>query len=720
MEYVQVKFKREINLGPVVFLPGETQTLPRGVANSISDAIDILGPSTADQSLSGAPRSLVSGAGITGFAPQTRDYAGVMAAIRQAHSSVICRNVVFEDAEYDLGSNYLPIVGGVGYYGPPPRMTYTNGDWTDRNLRPLSGARFRTTHDYTFWDGAVDQASVTPTVADQTCATVADSPNISVPNSALFPVGSRVYTPADAAGFMRGTSYFVLSSAANVITLGLADKTAMVASSTGALTIARGKPNDGSTHVVMDGLVGLSCKTFIKCGAANTFGFVHSKLRNLYAFGGSTKRTLFDVTNYAQSEFERIYSFDGDGQYWGCNYPLGTFIPGNSDFKHLFNATNGAGSSALVQRGIRFQCENGSNLNEVHAYNVQNNNGAVTTQTQTATTTAASTDIAVTDGTQYPVDMPVWFSAVGSNTTVYADLIYFVTYQSGNTIRVSASKGAAAVTPDWSGSTTINCKGFPSMEVVAVGNGYITSSQFDGLDLEGDAGTHLLLQQTSHTDIGVLQCAADQAKWGITGRTFSGVLRNMFQKTTSDLDKNCRAQWIGNRTGTTAVSQSYGGFGMWYDANADMVALSMHHDSVISGGVPVNKPLLWGMKPSPFPWAKANFPIGLVQYTQDTTKSFTGSSPVGHIIFNGAAGQTFTLPTIVDAATRTSMVGYEFWFTNASSNSLAIATSSSQTMNNIAAKTTTTLAANTHARFIASKTSGGALFWTVFISAALP
>lgn len=63
MEYVQVKFKREINLGPVVFLPGETQTLPRGVANSISDAIDILGPSTADQSLAGAPRSLVSGAG---------------------------------------------------------------------------------------------------------------------------------------------------------------------------------------------------------------------------------------------------------------------------------------------------------------------------------------------------------------------------------------------------------------------------------------------------------------------------------------------------------------------------------------------------------------------------------------------------------------------------------------------------------------------------------
>lgn len=665
-------------------------------------------------------KAVVSGYGITGFAPQTPDYAGVMAAIRQAHASVICRNVIFEDRIYDLGSNYLPIVGGVGYYGPMPRMTYTGGDWTDRNLRPLSGARFQTTNNYTFWDGATDLASVPTTLADQACTATSGSANIAVPDSSLFTVGERVYTPTGGCGFHLGTAYFVLSAAANVITLGLADKTAISATSSGSLTIARGKPNDATTHAVMENLVGLSCKTFIKAGAKNTFSFAYGRLKNLYAFGGSTKRTLFDITNYAQSEFERIYSFGGDGQYWGCNYPLGVFIPGNSDFRHLFNATNDTGSSALVQRGIRFQCEDGSNLNEVHAYNIQNNNGGVTTQTQTATTTAASADIAVTDGTQYPVDMPVWFSSIGSNTTLTANIIYFVTYQSGNTIRVSASKGAAAVTPDWSGSTTINTKGYPGLEVVAVGTGYITSSQFDGLDLEGDAGTHLLLQQTSHTEIGIVQCAADQAKWGVTGRTFSGILRNNFQKTTSDLDKNCKAQWLGNRTGTTAASQSYGGYGMWYDANADMVAISMHHDSAISGGIPVDKPLFWGKKPSPFPWAQANFPIGLAQATQDTTKSFTGSAPVGHIVFNGAAGQTFTLPTIVDAATKTSMVGYEFWFTNASSNSLAIATSSSQTLNNVAAKTTTTLAANTHARFIASKTSGGTLFWTVFISAVLP
>lgn len=659
--------------------------------------------------------------GATGVIPATQDYAGCMAAIIAAMQMTTSRTVQFDDVLYDLGNNYLPIISGLRYIGVQPRMAYTNGDWGDRNVRPLGGSRFTTTHDYCFWDGAVDQVAITPTVADQACTVAAGSSAISVPNSALFPVGLRVYTPVDGNGFYQGASYFVLTSGSNQITIGLADKQAVAATQTGELTLGAGKPNDSSSNVEMRNLVGYGVKTFIKCGAKNTMGFYYSTIDGIWATGGATKRVLFDHTNYSQSTFRRIFTYDGDGQCHGCDYPLGVFIPGNSTFDHIFNATNGVGSSALVQRGIRFQCEDGSNLNEVHAFTVQNNNGAVAQQTQTATTTAASTDIAVVDGTKFPVDMPVWFSAIGSNTTLYANNIYFVTYQSGNTIRVSASKRSATVaTPDWSGATTINCKGFPSLEFLAVGTGYITSSQIESIDVEGDAGTHIVLQQASHSEVGILQCAADQAKWGVTGRTFSGIIRNVFQKTTSDLDKNCKAQWIGNRTGTTPSAQSYGGFGMWYDANADMVAMSLHYDSAISGGIPVDKPLFWGKKASPFPWVQANFPIGLVQNAQDVTKSFTGSSPVGHIIFNGAAGQTFTLPTITDVATKTSMVGYSFEITNASGNALALSTSSSQTFNNVAAKTSFNIAANTACKVTASKTGGGTLFWSVMLSAPLP
>lgn len=657
--------------------------------------------------------------GVKGIIPSDTTYASVLAAIKAAlvHSS--SRTVQFEDKIYDLGSNYLPLVSGVEYLGVEPTIAFTAGDWGDRNIVPVGGSRFTTTHDYVFWDGAVDQVAITPTVAPQASTVVAGSSVIDVPNSSLLPAGSRVYVPADACGFLSGVSYFVLSSGSNQITLGLADKVAIVATESGALSVASGKPNDSTSNAKLKNLIGLGVKTFIKAGAQNTFGFIYSVIDGIWATGGATKATLIEHTNFSQSTFRRIFTYDGDGQYHGCDYPLGVFIPGNSTFDHCFNANNGTGSSSLVQRGIRFQCENGSNLNEVHAHTIQNNNSVVALQTQTATTTAASTDIAVTDGTKYPLDMPVYFSAVGSNTTLYANKIYIVVYQSGNTIRVSDSKSAAAVTPDWSGATTINARGYPGLEVVAVGNGYITSSEFHGLDIEANATTHILLQQCGG-EFGIVQCSADDGKWGVTARTASGIIRNVFEKTTTDIDKNSRLQWIGSRTGTTPASQSYGGFGMWYDKNADMVAISMHHDSTISGGIPVDKPLFWGKKPSPFPWVQANFPIGLVQNTRDTTVTLTGSSPVGHIIFNGAAGQTFTLPTITDAATKTSMVGYSFEFTNASANALAIATSSSQTFNNIAAKTSFNLAANTHCKVIGSKTSGGTLFWSVMLSAALP
>lgn len=659
--------------------------------------------------------------GATGVVPATQDYAGCMAAILAALQMTTSRIVQFNDALYDLGGNYLPIISGLRYIGVPPRMAYTNGDWGDRNVRPLGGSRFVTTNDYAFWDGAVDQGAITPTVANQTCTVTAGSSVISVPNSSLFPVGTRIYTPEDGLGFYQGVSYFVLSSDSNQITIGMADKTAVVAAQSGSITLSAGKPNDCTSNVEMRNLVGVGVKTFIKCGAKNTIGFFYSTIDGIWATGGATKRVLFDHANFSQSTFRNIFTYDGDGQYHGCDYPLSVFIPGNSTFDHCFNANNGTGSSSLTQRGIRFQCEDGSNLNELHCDTVQNNNSLVTTQTQTATTTAASNDITVTDGTKFPVGIPVWFSAVGSNTNLYAGNIYFVTYQSGNTIRISTNKGGITlVAPDWSGATTINTKGFPGLEIVAVGTGYITSSQVTGIDVEADATTHILAQQCGSLLLDILQCAADQAQCGITARTVNGIVNNIFEKTTSDIDQNCRLQWYGNRTGTTPASRSYGGMGLWYDKTADMAALSLHFDSAISGGIPVTKPFMYGKKPSPFPWVQIQFPIGLVQNTQDTSRTFNSSSPVGHIVFNGAAGQTFTLPTITDAATKTSMVGYSFEFTNASGNALGITTSSSQTFNNIAAKTSFNLAANTHCKVIASKTSGGTLFWAVMLSAVLP
>lgn len=63
MDYVSVKFKREKNIGAVIFIPSDVVTLPRGIADSMSDFLDITGPAEASSSMTLAPRSLVSGAG---------------------------------------------------------------------------------------------------------------------------------------------------------------------------------------------------------------------------------------------------------------------------------------------------------------------------------------------------------------------------------------------------------------------------------------------------------------------------------------------------------------------------------------------------------------------------------------------------------------------------------------------------------------------------------
>lgn len=658
--------------------------------------------------------------GLKGIIPAQRNYASVLATIKAAMTNGASKTVQFEDAVYDLGDNYLPLVSGIEYLGVEPTIAYTAGDWGDRNVVPVGGTRFTTKHDYVFWDGAVDQAAITPTVAPQAATATAGSAVIAVPNSTLFPVGRRVYVPTSANGFLVGQSYFVLTSGSNQITLGLADKVAVVATESGALSVASGKPNDVTSNCKLKNLIGLGVKTFIKAGAKNTFGFFYSEINGIWALGGATKRVLIDHTNFSQSTFERIFTYDGDGQHHGCDYPLGIFIPGNSTFRHIFNANNGFGSSSLTQRGIRFQCEDGSNLNEVHAHTIQNNNSLVTTVTQAATTTAASQDIAVDDGAVFPVDTPLWFSAVGANTTLFLDIIYYVVYQSANTIRVSKNKqGLTILTPSHTGAVTINTKGHAGIEMCAVGSGYITSSSINDIDAEANATTHILLQQFSG-EVGIVQCSADEAKWGVTGRTASGIVRNCFEKTTTDLDDRCRIHWIGARTGAMAASQSYGGIGLWYDKSTDMAAISLHHDTAISGGIPASRPAFQGMKPSPMPWVKAWFPIGYAQYTQDTTRALTGSSPVGHVVFNGAAGQTFTLPVIVDAVVKNSMVGYNFEITNASANALAIATSSSQTFNNISAKTSFNLPANTTCKITAAKTGSSVLFWAVHLSAALP
>ena len=84
----------------------------------------------------------------------------------------------------------------------------------------------------------------------------------------------------------------------------------------------------------------------------------------------------------------------------------------------------------------------------------------------------------------------------------------------------------------------------------------------------------------------------------------------------------------------------------------------------------------------------------------------------GVIVFNGSAGVTFALPTIVtDSTPVSSHLGMVFELANISASDLTVVTSGSQTFNGVAGKTSLTVAGGAAVRITAVKSAAGTLLW---------
>ncbi len=174
--------------------------------------------------------------------------------------------------------------------------------------------------------------------------------------------------------------------------------------------------------------------------------------------------------------------------------PASSYTFGNSILKNLFVA----GTQALTtnSKGLVFDVTPGANLNDLYCMGLQcNTNGTLVTDT--ATITAATAAIAVTNAANFPIDKPISFqTTVG---ILYKNWIFFVVASdtTTNTIQVSEYYRGNVVTPSASGSATIQSHGFPAMQIAGQGPsliGMIESSTFAGIDLEGTAETMLHLQ----------------------------------------------------------------------------------------------------------------------------------------------------------------------------------------------------------------------------------
>jgi hypothetical protein len=318
--------------------------------------------------------------------------------------------------------------------------------------------------------------------------------------------------------------------------------------------------------------------------------------------------------------------------------------------------------------------------------------------------------------------MPFWFSSVGSNgSVIFVGPTYFVLSQVDAThITISASKGGSVLAPPNTSAVTINSYGFSSIEMCGVGtNATLTGFNATGLDIEGTCTTLLLLQQIGYSSIQLNQSDSTLTNYAVTGRgSASAILTSNMggsKSMTTDFDSSCLIQVQGFR-GSNAPQSGSGG-GVWYNNTASMWALSLHTTKF--GGLTTGGVALQGVGPST-PWVKAFYGIGNAQQTKDVTSALSGSTMPPATVFNGATGQTFTLPTITNAAAYNTMVGYTLQVINASANSLTLATDGTQTINNVSAKFTTTIAAGQLCLITASMTGSGTLFWAVQILAAAP
>lgn len=639
---------------------------------------------------------------VNGVVPKTNDYDGIMGAWR-ACVAAGGGTIALLDAEYDIGANYIPLTSGISYVGVAPVMR--------NEFIVYSGTVIKGTGTVGFWDGAENLASPTATVAPANATFTSGSANIGVVNSSLFPVGAQVSFTSSANGFTAGWLYFVLSSNANIITVGLADKSPIVA--TGSTTIQI------ESSPFIDTLYGVTCKnilfsgiaTGIKTGATNVLGAWYSTFDTIYV-QGTTGNVGFSAINFEHVHFNRIYTTFGDGQYYAADIPYATQEPGNSSFEDIYNV-----GGTQTCRHIRFVSTPGSHMNELHLRMVQNNNfangswpGAQLLTQQSATPVASGNSlINVVDASKLPVDLPVWTN-VGSNPNGYkTNQVFFVVESDtvNNTIKIANSKGGTAVNSTGTTAMNIQNAGMPALEFVGIGTGLMNNIEVLGMDMEG-INPHILSQNTSGGCKYMLTQVSSGCHADLICRNSNPQVFNDNVSFTTELDNSSgNTLLFGPRT-TTAVDQN-SGVGLYRDYSLDGTPWTLN----LASGLSQKYPSLTGATSTGGKHhTRPLLPFANGSGTQNTTATIDPGIYAGVISCNPAdALQVLTLVTIANASANNTHIGLWNIFHNASAFNLTINTDGTQTFNNLAGKTSVVLVPGASLFVQAAKTSAGTLYW---------
>jgi len=295
-----------------------------------------------------------------------------------------------------------------------------------------------------------------------------------------------------------------------------------------------------------------------------------------------------------------------------------------------------------------------------------------------------SANITVTDGTQFALDMPVFFSASANGFTFQQT--YFVTSIAANVITVSTRVQGPNVVATGSAAINIETYGFPCVEIsgVGAGNSGIQGSQFLGLDLEGFATCRLLLQNATGvhvmcgyvtggegTDNVLTVAVRNAASNNAPGVVFGGLGAGTGMS--YDIDANSLAF---QNYGPTNSQNSPGG---QTQVGLGLKVLTGGDSRLASQSGIIN---LWGKYGADFGLNKNQTmiemngaPLGFPS-RQFASGASLGGGATNQMVYTGAGGGNATLSTIPANGD-----GLALHICNPSSGTLTLNTSSSQTVN---------------------------------------
>lgn len=647
----------------------DPHTATRAVEGGGADFVDADEPLTQDSKtgaiFAGTKKALPV------YVPRGWDYASIDIAARAA--AVAGGIVCLLGGAYAMANNTLPVYSGVEYDGAMPTTSNPTGDAPDIGA-VMGGMGTRLIGDGTapaFAANSTEGALFTGYMTAGILTVTAVQVNTKTGKTGAVKVGAIVR----GAGIPQGANFMPIVQEQLTGTPGgvgtyRTDRPNVTAGSAGAPITGCWMWNASLavTGARISNIAFDNFTTAVQVGAFNAPGLAFSKLENLIAF--NTKDRSFDLLNYEHLDASHLYGFYCKHAARIAMYASGADGGyGNSTIVHVYNQNSGDPYSYGIELGAGYNHDGTGGMAHRYAF-IQNNhyNRAQYIDAAVSTVTG-SANITVTDGTKFPVGMPVrWLTnnPAGftggpnpSGATAGNQVTYFVVSRVGNVVQISLTPDGAPINANAAvAGLSLSHWGFPH---VVVRGGKAAQTWFDlhTVDIEGNGATLLIeraMGNISHACIGhdsmETIVVSDTA-----GLTITGPGRYWFDTARSNQNIFVNGVWVyqlnRNAGGDSAIK------GLYVDGHTQKPTMNL---AGWFGGDGTGR-TFQNRSPGNGDFTVPGVPLGVRQgYGSQGTTFNVGSDMAGMAVYTGAGPVTW----IWDQGRNAEMKGYRQTIKNAS------------------------------------------------------